>query len=258
MLRVSSFVLAAVLGGTLATAPPANARPPHGGGGGGHHYSGGGVHRSGGGVHYSGGHPYSGGGHYYSGGARYYGGSRYYHDGGHFYSRPSVFLGFGLGYGLGVGYGRSYGYRYAYPTYYDSDYYSGGVPYYGDTYSEAPSPYYSDVPGGYEEAEPLPSAPPSESSETRIRVILPDPQAEVWVDGHRSSNTGATRTFGFPEETAGRAYQHKVTVRMPGGDRSVTDEREVRVEGGSSAVVDFTRAAPRTQMPPAEPREERR
>jgi uncharacterized protein (TIGR03000 family) len=161
---------------------------------------------------------YSGGG--YHGGSYY--GHGYYRDG---YYRPGVFLGFGV-------YPGYYGYRsYPYGTYY---------------YDE---PYYSEAPpvvsGDYEQAEPpARSIQPAESGETQLQVIVPDEQAQLWLDGLRMSSTGATRNFGFPDEGPGQTYMHKLTVSWMRDGKPITQEREVQVPGGKLAVIDFTRSAP--------------
>jgi uncharacterized protein (TIGR03000 family) len=92
---------------------------------------------------------------------------------------------------------------------------------------------------------PVPSSVVPASSETEVRVLLPDAGAQVWIDGLKSSGTDATRFFGFPDETPGKHYLHKITVTLPRDGKMVTEEREVRVGGGGRVMVDFRKAPPK-------------
>jgi uncharacterized protein (TIGR03000 family) len=200
MLRITSFLAAAVVTGVLATGQPASARGSgHGGGG---HGGGGHGGVSHGGVSHGG---VSHGGH---GGYGYYG--------------SGIYLG---GY-LGSPYSRSY--------------------YYDPGYVVPSAPSVVVMPGSYEESEPalrtVPSAP-SASSETEVRVILPEAGAQVWIDGLKSSGTDAMRVFGFPDEMQGKQYMHKVQVTMSRDGKMVSEEKEVRVTGGQSVIVNFARPA---------------
>jgi uncharacterized protein (TIGR03000 family) len=176
-------------------------------------------------------------------------GRQYYrdHDRNDFrdYSRDRRDLSFGIGIGIG-GYPFS-GYR--------SNYYAPG--YYPDhpdveRYVEPPETVYP------EESEPAPVyvEPQERSAETRLHVILPDPDGTVWVDGEQSSLTGESRMYGFPEESGDRMYVHRVKAAFNRDGKLVTEERQVRVRGNATAVVDFTRPADPAAEVPEMPSEE--
>jgi uncharacterized protein (TIGR03000 family) len=217
MIRITSYVLAAV----LMTGGSVSARPP---GGGGH----------GGGGH-SGGHSGSYHGGSYRGGS-YYGGSYRGGSYNHGYYRP----------GISIGVFPGSGYRSYYP-------YGGGYGSYDDQPSYIAPPVVVDqyepptvvVPGAEEAAEP------AASSETMLRIMVPDPGAQVWVDDLRMSSTGASRVIGFPDEQPGKAYMHKLVVTWMRDGQEAKEEREVRITGGKTTVVDFTR--PATKQPEAQP-----
>ncbi len=216
MSRFVSLLSAAALGcGLLLSAGPAQAQH-HGGGHGGGGHSGG----------YHGG-SYHGGG-YHGGG--YHGG--YYHGG------------YGYRYGPSIGIG-------IYPRSYYGGYYSGYYepPVYVEPYGEP-----DVVAVEPEESEAITPAEPAARTETRIRVMLPDPNATVWMDGAQSTLSGNSRIFDFPNEAANQMYTHKVKASWFQGDRLVTQEREVRVASRSEMIVDFRRpAATSSTMPPAPP-----
>jgi len=152
-------------------------------------------------------------------------------------------FGIGLGIGLGVGAYSRYGYQ---RGYYSPD--SGPV------YIERAVP----VMGDSEDSEPAGAyvAPSERSSRTYLRILLPDAEGSVWVDGLESTTTGESRMWGFPDESANRPYVHKVKATFSRDGETVTEEREVRVTGNTTAVVDFTRSiAPKSKVPMTPPDE---
>ncbi len=217
MRRFSSFLLAAVLGCGIVLATDGVANAQHRGGGGGHssggHYSGGGGHYSGGGGHYSG-----GGGNYYGHG---------------YYNRPSIFLGLG-----------------AYPGYYGGGYYGGGYSsggYYAPSYPSVveSSSYYESpsIAPSYSAGQPIPSSESTSTAVTRIRVLLPNAQAGVWLDGQKIDGATETHIFEFSNEAPGRTYQHKIAASWMRDGQLVREERPVQIAGGTAMMVDFTRPA---------------
>ena len=171
----------------------------------------------------------------------YYGGYGGYNN----YSSPGISVGIGP-VRIGTGYGGYSGYRSS------SYYYPSGSSYYpsSGSYYSSPSVTYSQpsiVQGSSEEAESF------TRGDTRVQVILPDPNAEVWFDGFRSEATGEVRSYGFPDDPHGQTRTHKFTAKFMRDGRMVTETREVKVTGGSSATVDFTK--PGKNLPET-PREE--
>jgi uncharacterized protein (TIGR03000 family) len=230
MRSVSSFLVAAVLGcaGMLVVTSEASAQrfrvgfgsPGYSGGWGSSYYGGWGspgIYGRGWGVSF--------------GTPRYYGYSPYY-------SRS---------YWPSYSYGRSY---YSTPSYsyYSTPSYSYGysMPYsYGTTYSSGPvysgSTTYSSGPV-YSMSAYQPTTTTTLQG-ARIHAILPDPNAEVWFDEHRSTLAGPSREFVFSDETAeGQNFKHKVKVSWMKDGEMVTRERDIQVEGGGIAVVDFRKA----------------
>lgn len=184
-----------------------------------------------------------GGGGARRGGYGGYGGNRGYYGGG-------FYPGFGLGLGLGLGYG--YGYGYGYPLY--SDYFYASPLYpsplypsvvvpsvFPDPYLSQSSPYPGQAPIA-PQAGPLPPPPAMPTAGTvRMEVILPDPQARVWVDGQPTVSTGTDRVYVTSPLDLGYTYSYTLRATWNQGGREVTTERQVDVEPGQATRIDFTR-----------------
>ena len=229
---------ALILAGLLAGSGSAFAAGGHGGGGGGH---GGGGHSGG----FSGGHSGSFGGHSgnfgghpgswsgQSGNWNGHGGS--WNRGGYGYHR--YYPGF-YGFGIGIGY---------YPWYYDS-YAPYGAGDYG--YAAAYPPYGGDggaslqtgAPpddGGY---PPPPQPPPVPENGVLIGVRVP-PEAELWFEGQKTSQTGPFREFASPSLTPGEEFVYEVRARWNENGQQVERTRKVRVHAGDRMLVNFLPAA---------------
>ena len=137
-------------------------------------------------------------------------------------------------------------YAYSNNYYYGSSYYD---PSYYDTYS-APYQSYSSPSAAY----PAQAAPagaelviPAALSQARLDVIVPDPNAEVWIQGTKTTSTGARRHYVSPELARGSTYTYTVKCAWDRGNGMVTEQRAVQVTAGATAVVDFTQPAARSQ-----------
>jgi len=179
----------------------------------------------GGGSHHS-----SGGGHHYGGGGHYYGHSHGYYShpyNGYYYRSPGF-----------------YGYR----RY--SNYYVPGT----STYIED-EPYY--VPDYAEEAT-VPDVAAEDASPTRLTVVLPESRGTLWIDGLKIDSPSQSQSVEFPDEGTGRMYPHKVIATFDRDGKTVTEQRQVRISGGKSSVVDFTRSVESTSKVPPAPAPENR
>src|SRR5262249_53679157 len=77
-----------------------------------------------------------------------------------------------------------------------------------------------------------------------IRVLKPTADATIWMDGRKSESSTDTHIFEFSNEPAGKMVTHTIKLGWIRDGKPVTDERQVKVEGGQSVTVDFTRPAP--------------
>jgi uncharacterized protein (TIGR03000 family) len=236
-LKVFSFGGPLLLAGalTLAGAGQAAARGGGGGHGGGGHF--GGAHF--GGAHYGGG--WHGGG---WGGYRHYGGYGY---GGYGYGGyPYGYGGYGYGYypyGYGSGYDPySYGSGY-YPSYnydtFDPGLASGATYESGyNGYAGQPTPSYNY--GSLSTAELPQGSPPWMRTDTAARLTVKVPaDAEVWVEGKKTTSTGPVRQYQSPPLKPGQPYTYEVRARWQENGREVTQTQHVEVSSGASAAMDF-------------------
>ncbi len=205
------------------------------------------AHGHGGGMGWSGGggHGWSGGGHGWSGGNVHAGhfafnsgfhdhfDDGHFHSGVHFNGWPFVF-----GYPYLYGYYNYPGYYYGYPSYYSS--------YPSDYYASYPSNYYAY--GGPDYGEQLPpqqyvvSRPVADVA--RLEVRLPDPQANIWVQGKEISSSGAVRQFQSPQLEPMHRYTYTIKAEWNENGNLTSDERKVSVQADTQSVVDFTKPAP--------------
>jgi uncharacterized protein (TIGR03000 family) len=236
----------------------ATAGSGHGGGG-----HGGGGHGGGG---HSGGH---GGGSVHAGGARVsaaqVGGVHVAHVGGVHVAvgargvnnrRGFFYGGFYGGYPFGYGYGYG-GYPY-YDNYYNS-YYNGPTyvaPSYDSFdpgYSPFASPAYDYAPGANSYAPPVfdyagpvqaPAAPAPLKNTGEVTVFLPQPDAQVWVNGKSMpSNSSTRRSFVSPTLEPGRPYSYRISAAWMENGRQVRGDRTVALTAGRGVTVDFASAA---------------
>ena len=74
-----------------------------------------------------------------------------------------------------------------------------------------------------------------------ISVTVPQPAAEVFVDGKKTGQTGTDRTFESPPLEAGKMYKYTVTARWVAGGQVVETTKEVTGAAGEVVRVDFGR-----------------
>jgi len=216
----------------------------HYSGGGGHfngtHISGGGAHFSHGGNHFSTVVPHAYHGNHYSGVGTVHAWNGYHHDRDGYYRGG---YGFYPGYTYGLlgswpySYGTTYNYSPAY-TYVAPSYdYTTVVP----SYSYAAPAYdYSAVVPSYSYSAPLPAETVPETASATIEVFVP-PTAEVWFEGVKMNQTGSARSFSSPPLPPDQTFVYDVRARWM-YDGSVIDQtRQVSVQAGQIATVDFTK-----------------
>ncbi|HYT93608.1 MAG TPA: TIGR03000 domain-containing protein [Gemmataceae bacterium] len=143
-------------------------------------------------------------------------------------------------FGIGIGF---YGYPYGgYGVY---------APYYG-AYGYAPRPIVVSPPPVY--ATPaVPSAVPEDAppadNAAHLRLTVPE-NAEVWVDGMRTTQSGSVREFASPPLTPGKSFTYLISVRYRAADgQTVNDTRPIHVRANDWFSIDFTRPAPPEQSP---------
>jgi uncharacterized protein (TIGR03000 family) len=180
------------------------------------------------------------------------------------------------------GYGRNYG-GYGYGGYRPYYAYGGYLPYafgsYLPYYSNYYSPFdygaafasYSPYDGGLgasayslvagygsanvppvsdaQAASPSPADQPPPDNLAHFQLTVPE-NAEVLIDGTRTTQTGSVREFMTPALTPGSRYSYKVTVRYSDAQgKVVEDARDIRFQANDWFAIDFTRPPPAQQAP---------
>jgi uncharacterized protein (TIGR03000 family) len=82
-----------------------------------------------------------------------------------------------------------------------------------------------------------------------IRVQVP-PDAEVWVEGQKTTEKGPVRFFESPPLTPGRKYVYHIKARWTEDGREVEQTREVPVYAGDKFSINFTKGE---KVPPPKP-----
>jgi uncharacterized protein (TIGR03000 family) len=78
-------------------------------------------------------------------------------------------------------------------------------------------------------------------SPATIEVRLPNPQAQIAFDGHRTASRGSQRLYATPALKAGAEYYYDVTATWTEDGRQVKEDRRVKVTAGQVVTVDFAR-----------------
>jgi uncharacterized protein (TIGR03000 family) len=139
-----------------------------------------------------------------------------------------------------------YGYGYGYNDY-APYYYASYVPYYGGL--GLPSyPLIAGYGGGY--APSVAATQPQGQSErprdggAHLQLTVPE-NAEVIIDGTKTTQTGTSREFTTPQLSPGSRYVYKITVRtMDAKGQVVDDTRDIRFQADDWFRIDFTQPAP--------------
>jgi uncharacterized protein (TIGR03000 family) len=209
----------------------------HHGGGGGHSHGGGGGFSHGGHSSFSHGsfshsnfnHGNFNHGNFHHGNFNHHG----FHNG--FYGFGfAPFYGYGYGYGYG-GYGGYYD-----PSYYAADY--GPTIYYNNYYQ--PSYPYMPYTNAYTSGTPSSTVqsfyPPNGNGnrEAILNIQVPA-DAEIWVEGEKTKQTGTNRTFRSPPLEPGKNYTYEVKVRWMEDGKPVEKTENVPVHAGEQSRVDF-------------------
>jgi uncharacterized protein (TIGR03000 family) len=160
--------------------------------------------------------------------------------------------------GWNRGWGGDSGFGYGYPGYYGSRYYggysypysygnygygyqpysydSGSQPYY--TYDQSSSPNY-DFTSSDQGSTGGSNMGRSNNNAVSLRVIVPDANAKVWVEGQETRQRGTDRLFLSPPLERGKSYNYTVKVQFNQDGREVTREQTVPVQAGKQAVANF-------------------
>lgn len=73
-----------------------------------------------------------------------------------------------------------------------------------------------------------------------ILIIEVPPQATLWIEDQRMSQTGPVRSFQSPPLQPGKTYLYKIRLSWPGPNgQPITTEHEITVQAGQTQRIDF-------------------
>jgi uncharacterized protein (TIGR03000 family) len=86
------------------------------------------------------------------------------------------------------------------------------------------------------------SPPLSQLADNTAKVKVRAPAgAEIWFDGHATTQTGADRSFTSPALEPRQDYEYEVRAHWDADGKPVDQTRKVTVHAGDHVVVDFNR-----------------
>jgi uncharacterized protein (TIGR03000 family) len=88
--------------------------------------------------------------------------------------------------------------------------------------------------------------------EAKFEVHVPC-DAEVWLEGQKTQQTGEVRNFISPALTPGEDYQYTIRARWKDGDREIEQEQRFIVHAGSKNIVRFPAPMPTGALPTPNP-----
>jgi uncharacterized protein (TIGR03000 family) len=89
------------------------------------------------------------------------------------------------------------------------------------------------------------SQPPAgNEAPVKLKVIVPDPNAALTVDGLPTKQTGKERFFESPPLPVNKKYTYTIKITWRVNNKEKSETRKVRVQGGRDVEVDFTKPPP--------------
>lgn len=90
--------------------------------------------------------------------------------------------------------------------------------------------------------------PPGRNQESKatIKVLVPNAQARLWVNGQATRKQGVARLFVTPPLEPG-TYRYRIRASWVAGKKPVSEVRTITFQPDANLVVDFTREAPVTR-----------
>ena len=105
---------------------------------------------------------------------------------------------------------------------------------FGYYYAPSVAPARSDQAVAEEQEEPV-----KQSAPAKLEVRVPA-NAELWVEGGKTSQNGAMRSFISPELQPGKAFTYTIRAHWVSPTGQLVDEtRQVKVQAGRQTMVDF-------------------
>jgi uncharacterized protein (TIGR03000 family) len=92
---------------------------------------------------------------------------------------------------------------------------------------------------------PLSSRQPEPPRPAKLRVLLPA-NAELFIEQHKTTQTGSERRFVSPPLVPGKSYAVHVAATWMEDGKNIVREKDVKVRAGKQTTVDLRKASPET------------
>jgi len=84
-------------------------------------------------------------------------------------------------------------------------------------------------------------------AKSKLKVIVPQDDAELQIEGKATKPTGGTREFETPELEVGKLYEYTFTVTwQPNNYTHLTRTKSVEFKGGEDVTADLSKADPKS------------
>jgi uncharacterized protein (TIGR03000 family) len=103
----------------------------------------------------------------------------------------------------------------------------------------------------------------SDGNGAMIRVMVPNPDAEIWFDNTPTKQRGIDRMFRSPPLDGNGRYSYTIKGKWMDNGRAIEQERSVQVQPGQPVMVDFRvnpgekltspKSAPEKKLPKSSP-----
>lgn len=123
----------------------------------------------------------------------------------------------------------------------------------GRAYNYSPGDVYADTRGPTEFRRSFYYDPSYPDQSSGVRILVPNPDAEVWFDGATTTQRGLDRVFVTPALNQESTYTIK--ARWMENGKAVEQERRVQIRGGQAHTVDFRVKEPEKVPTPQAPDE---
>ena len=83
-------------------------------------------------------------------------------------------------------------------------------------------------------------------AKSKLKILVPQDDAELQIEGKATKPTGATREFETPELEVGKPYEYTFTVVWrPNNYTKLTRTKSIEFKGGEDITADLTKADPK-------------
>jgi uncharacterized protein (TIGR03000 family) len=77
----------------------------------------------------------------------------------------------------------------------------------------------------------------------RLNIILPEADAELWIEQSETQQKGTERTFVSPPLEVGKTYRYDLIARWTENGREKAESRTITGQPGQTVRIDFSKPA---------------